>query len=124
MPTPMMLYGVVSLFLEGNFLDYNVLQNNPVQGQHLGILLVELGVGITVAAVTNSMYARSVNNGRIMAPDLPVGPEASVCCSSKMTEPAPVDAKWKARLAPCTPPPTITKSAVAFTKPTRGTRSF
>ena len=35
----------------GNFLDYNVLLSEPVAGQHLGILLIELGVGITVASV-------------------------------------------------------------------------
>ena len=34
----------------GNFLDYTVLADDPVAGQHLGILLVELGVGITVFA--------------------------------------------------------------------------
>ena len=34
----------------GHFLEYNVLLENPVDGQHLGIVLIELGVGITVAA--------------------------------------------------------------------------
>ncbi len=43
--------GVVCMLLGGNFLDYNVLRHDPVHGQHLGILLVELGVGITVASV-------------------------------------------------------------------------
>ena len=43
--------GLAGIFLGGNFLDYNVLSHDPVHGQHLGILLVELGVGITVAAV-------------------------------------------------------------------------
>ena len=43
--------GVACMFMGGNFLDYNVLRHDPVHGQHLGILLVELGVGITVAAV-------------------------------------------------------------------------
>ena len=43
----------------GNFLDYNVLGSHASEGvdahgQHLGILLVELGVGITV---TSSMLA-------------------------------------------------------------------
>lgn len=42
--------GVVSLISGGNFLDYSVLADDPVAGQHLGILLIELGVGITVAA--------------------------------------------------------------------------
>ena len=43
--------GVVTLLLGANYLDYDVLGSNPIAGQHLGILLVELGVGITVAAV-------------------------------------------------------------------------
>jgi len=34
-----------------NFLDYDALSSDPIAGQHLGILLVELGVGITVASV-------------------------------------------------------------------------
>ena len=43
--------GVASMLLGGSFLDYGVLAAEPVAGQHLGILLVELGVGLTVAAV-------------------------------------------------------------------------
>ena len=43
--------GIVSLLVGKNFLDYGVLSDDPVAGQHLGILLIELGVGITVASV-------------------------------------------------------------------------
>ena len=43
--------GAASLLLGANFLDYGVLAADPVAGQHLGILLVELGVGLTVTAV-------------------------------------------------------------------------
>lgn len=43
--------GIVSLMNGGNFLDYNVLSSNPITGQHLGILLIEWGVGCTVASV-------------------------------------------------------------------------
>jgi len=43
--------GVVSLLNGGNFFDYNVLSDDPVTGQHLGILLIEWGVGCTVASV-------------------------------------------------------------------------
>lgn len=43
--------GVVSLFKGGTFLNYSVLAGTPVAGQHLGIILIELGVGITVACV-------------------------------------------------------------------------
>ena len=47
---------MAGIFLGGTFLDYGVLQHDPVHGQHLGILLVELGVGITVAAVMTSAF--------------------------------------------------------------------
>ena len=40
----------MTLLLGGNYLDYDVLADDPVAWQHLGILLIELGVGITVAA--------------------------------------------------------------------------
>ena len=43
--------GFVCLLLGGTFLDYSVLADTPAAGQHLGILLVELGVGITVFSV-------------------------------------------------------------------------
>lgn len=48
--------GVVSLLMGGNYLDYSVLLNDPVSGQHWGIFVVELGVGITVAAVMVSLF--------------------------------------------------------------------
>ncbi len=43
--------GVVTMMLGGNYLEYGVLGSTQVSGQHLGILLIELGVGVTVAAV-------------------------------------------------------------------------
>ncbi|MDH3980125.1 MAG: DUF4040 domain-containing protein [Gammaproteobacteria bacterium] len=43
--------GLAGIFAGGDFLDYGVLASHPVAGQHLGILLIELGVGTTVAAV-------------------------------------------------------------------------
>jgi multicomponent Na+:H+ antiporter subunit B len=43
--------GVATMLLGGNFLDYSVLAHEPQHGQHLGIFLVELGVGITVTGV-------------------------------------------------------------------------
>ncbi len=43
--------GVASLLLGGRFLDYSVLAGTQIAGQHLGILVIELGVGITVASV-------------------------------------------------------------------------
>lgn len=43
--------GLISLLNGYNFLDYDALAANPIDGQHYGIILVELGVGITVASV-------------------------------------------------------------------------
>ena len=48
--------GVVDLILGGNYLDYNVMAEDPVAGQHIGIIAVELGVGITVAAVMMTIF--------------------------------------------------------------------
>ena len=43
--------GVVTMLMGGNYLDYDVLRYDPVYGQHLGIILVELGVITTVFGV-------------------------------------------------------------------------
>jgi len=54
-----MLYagvGVYDLLLGGNFLDYSVMAHDPVHGQHWGIFLVELGVGVAVASVMVSVF--------------------------------------------------------------------
>jgi multicomponent Na+:H+ antiporter subunit B len=49
--------GVATMLLGGNYLAYDVLDSHaPAHGQHLGILLVEGGVGITVAAVMITIY--------------------------------------------------------------------
>jgi multicomponent Na+:H+ antiporter subunit B len=56
--------GIVAILKGGNFLDYDVLAHEPVHGQHLGILLVELGVGITVAAVMATLFLLFVGRGR------------------------------------------------------------
>ncbi len=56
--------GVDSLVLGGHFLDYNVLLENPVDGQHLGIILIELGVGITVAATLIIVFYCFAGRGR------------------------------------------------------------
>ena len=54
-----MLYagvGVVGLLRGGNFLNYSVLAQEQAAGQHLGILLVEFGVGLTVAAAMITIF--------------------------------------------------------------------
>lgn len=43
--------GVASMLLGGNFLAYNFLMHDPVHGQELGIILVEVGVLTTVFGV-------------------------------------------------------------------------
>ena len=48
--------GVFGLILGGNFLNYSVLRQNPVAGQHLGITLIEFGVGMTVASVMVTIF--------------------------------------------------------------------
>ena len=49
--------GVASMLLGSEFLDYGVLDgHDPAHGQHLGILLVELGVGITVTFVMVAIF--------------------------------------------------------------------
>lgn len=48
--------GLVSILMGGSFLEYSVFADDPVRGQHLGILLIELGVFITVTAVMIEIY--------------------------------------------------------------------
>lgn len=48
--------GVASLLLGGAYLDYDVLAATPTGGQHLGIIVVEFGVGVTVAAVIIAIF--------------------------------------------------------------------
>jgi multicomponent Na+:H+ antiporter subunit B len=49
--------GFASIALGGAFLDYQVFTpHHPSHGQHLGITLVELGVGITVTSVMTTIY--------------------------------------------------------------------
>ena len=49
--------GFATIVAGGNFLGYGALDSHdPVHGQHLGIILVELGVGITVAGVMLAIF--------------------------------------------------------------------
>ena len=56
--------GIEAVLLGGEFLEYSVLAHDPVHGQHLGILLVELGVGITVASVMVTLFFLFAGRGR------------------------------------------------------------
>ena len=77
--------GVACMLLGGNFLDYDVLEHSflttlpasfdflpmdkPIRflphGQHLGIFLVELGVGITVTAVMTMIFYAFAGRERV-----------------------------------------------------------
>jgi multicomponent Na+:H+ antiporter subunit B len=48
--------GVVCMLAGKTYLDYSALAHDPVHGQHLGILLVELGVGITVYSIILTIF--------------------------------------------------------------------
>ncbi|WP_317454140.1 DUF4040 domain-containing protein [Streptomyces sp. TRM68416] len=48
--------GVTTMLLGGSFLDYDVLAGHPETGQHAGILVVEAGIGITVASVMTTVF--------------------------------------------------------------------
>jgi multicomponent Na+:H+ antiporter subunit B len=56
--------GVVSLLLGGHYLDYSLLAHEPAHGQHLGISLIEFGVGTTVAAVMITIFFAYAGRGR------------------------------------------------------------
>ena len=48
--------GVVALFMGGNYLEYAVFAGDPAFGNHIGIWLVELGVGMTVSSVMVTIF--------------------------------------------------------------------
>ncbi len=54
-----MLYagvGVVGMIKGGNYLNYSVLAQDPLHGQHLGITLIEFGVGLAVASAMITIF--------------------------------------------------------------------
>lgn len=64
--------GLACMLLGGNFLDYDVLKHGIMtenhflpEGQHLGIFLVELGVGITVTAVMTMIFYAFAGRERV-----------------------------------------------------------
>lgn len=56
--------GIVSMVLGANYLDYSALAPEPAAGQHYGILLIEFGVGVTVAAVMIMIFYCFATRGR------------------------------------------------------------
>ena len=57
--------GVAGLVLGGNFLDYFVLDPNPVLGQHRGIFWVEVGVATTVCGVMLKIFYMFADRGNV-----------------------------------------------------------
>jgi multicomponent Na+:H+ antiporter subunit B len=57
--------GVVAMLMGGNFLDYSALADDPIVGQHVGIILIELGVGITVTGVMLSIFHAFAARGKV-----------------------------------------------------------
>jgi multicomponent Na+:H+ antiporter subunit B len=56
--------GLAALIMGGEFLNYSKLATDAVTGQHIGIILVELGVGMTVSSVMLLIFFTFANRGR------------------------------------------------------------
>jgi len=48
--------GIAGILKGGNYLNYSVLAANARAGQHLGITLIEFGVGVTVASAMITIF--------------------------------------------------------------------
>ncbi|MFZ2650997.1 MAG: Na(+)/H(+) antiporter subunit B [Burkholderiaceae bacterium] len=57
--------GLAGLLLGGNYLDYFVLDANPVLGQHRGIFWVEVGVATTVSGVMLKIFYMFADRGKV-----------------------------------------------------------
>ena len=57
--------GVAGLLLGGQYLDYFVLDRNPVLGQHRGIFWVEVGVAVTVSGVMLKIFYMFADRGKV-----------------------------------------------------------
>lgn len=57
--------GYASIFLGGAYLDYSVLDLDPIHGQHRGIFWVEIGVAITVCGVMLKIFYMFAGRGDV-----------------------------------------------------------
>ena len=67
MPLGVLIYagvGVAGLLLGGNYLDYFVLDHDPVHGQERGVFWIEVGVATTVAGVMLKIFYMFADRGR------------------------------------------------------------
>lgn len=61
--------GVVTLLSGGNFLGYGALDHHDAaHGQHLGVFLVELGVGVAVASVMLAIFYAFASRAPVTTP--------------------------------------------------------
>ena len=63
------LVGVAGIVMGGNYLNYFVLDANPVVAQHRGIFWVEVGVAITVCGVMLKIFYMFASRGRSLDND-------------------------------------------------------
>lgn len=61
--------GFAGVFLEGKYLEYAVLAGDMKAGQHLGIMLIEFGVGVTVASTVLVIFQCFAGRQRIEPDD-------------------------------------------------------
>ena len=48
--------GVASMIAGGSFLEYGALAGDAAHGNHVGIIIIEIGVGVAVAAVMTIIF--------------------------------------------------------------------
>ena len=48
--------GVATMIAGGEFLEYGALSGDAVHGNHVGIIIIEIGVGVAVAAVMTVIF--------------------------------------------------------------------
>jgi multicomponent Na+:H+ antiporter subunit B len=61
--------GLAGIAAGGNYLDYFVLDRDPVHGQHRGIFWVEVGVAITVSGVMLKIFYMFAGRKRVADDD-------------------------------------------------------
>ncbi len=56
--------GFAALILGAEYLNYDALNADEIRAQHIGIILIEFGVGTTVASVMTSVFYAFAGRGR------------------------------------------------------------
>lgn len=59
--------GFATLLLGGQFLDYNQLAAHAAHGQHIGLELIEFGVGLNVFSIITLIFYVFAGRGRLRA---------------------------------------------------------